>query len=275
MYGLDGKVAIVTGAGGRAGIGRGIANRLAAEGASIVVCDLNEDATPSWGGLRAVVNEINDGGGRAIGVTGSVADSKDVASIVEGAISEYGQVDILVNNAGAPAGPDRVNVVDLTEHVWDQVIDVNLKGTFLMSQAISRHMIHRGAGGKIINMSSVSGKVGNAKFAAYCSSKFGVIGFTQSLAKEMAEHKVNVNAICPSLVETERVYGMASALKPNEATSTEDWRDEMVARVNETNPLGRIAQAKDVADVAAFLASSESDYLTGLSISVAGGSHMG
>ncbi|MQG88257.1 MAG: SDR family oxidoreductase [SAR202 cluster bacterium] len=275
MYGLDGKVAIVTGAGGRAGIGRGIANRLAAEGASIVVCDLNEDATPSWGGLRAVVNEINDGGGRAIGLTGSVADSKDVASIVEGAISEYGQVDILVNNAGAPAGPDRVNVVDLTEHVWDQVIDVNLKGTFLMSQAISRHMIHRGAGGKIINMSSVSGKVGNAKFAAYCSSKFGVIGFTQSLAKEMAEHKVNVNAICPSLVETERVYGMASALKPNEATSTEDWRDEMVARVNETNPLGRIAQAKDVADVAAFLASSESDYLTGLSISVAGGSHMG
>ena len=275
MYGLDGKVAIVTGAGGRAGIGRGIANRLAAEGASIVVCDLNEDATPSWGGLRAVVKEINDGGGRAIGLTGSVADSKDVASIVEGAISEYGQVDILVNNAGAPAGPDRVNVVDLTEHVWDQVIDVNLKGTFLMSQAISRHMIHRGAGGKIINMSSVSGKVGNAKFAAYCSSKFGVIGFTQSLAKEMAEHKVNVNAICPSLVETERVYGMASALKPNEATSTEDWRDEMVARVNETNPLGRIAQAKDVADVAAFLASSESDYLTGLSISVAGGSHMG
>ena len=275
MYGLDGKVAIVTGAGGRAGIGRGIANRLAAEGASIVVCDLNEDATPSWGGLRAVVKEINDGGGRAIGVTGSVADSKDVASIVEGAISEYGQVDILVNNAGAPAGPDRVNVVDLTEHVWDQVIDVNLKGTFLMSQAISRHMIHRGVGGKIINMSSVSGKVGNAKFAAYCSSKFGVIGFTQSLAKEMAEHKVNVNAICPSLVETERVYGMASALKPNEATSTEDWRDEMVARVNETNPLGRIAQAKDVADVAAFLASSESDYLTGLSISVAGGSHMG
>ena len=275
MYGLDGKVAIVTGAGGRAGIGRGIANRLAAEGASIAVCDLNEDATPSWGGLRAVVNEINDGGGRAIGLTGSVADSKDVASIVEGAISEYGQVDILVNNAGAPAGPDRVNVVDLTENVWDQVIDVNLKGTFLMSQAISRHMIHRGAGGKIINMSSVSGKVGNAKFAAYCSSKFGVIGFTQSLAKEMAEHKVNVNAICPSLVETERVYGMASALKPNEATSTEDWRDEMVARVNETNPLGRIAQAKDVADVAAFLASSESDYLTGLSINVAGGSHMG
>ena len=204
-----------------------------------------------------------------------MVDSDDVASIVEGAISEFGQVDILVNNAGAPAGPDRVNVVDLPEEVWDQVLGVNLKGTFLMSQAISRHMIQRGGGGKIINMSSVSGKVGNAKFAAYCSSKFGVIGFTQSLSREMAEYKVNVNAICPSLVETERVFGMASALKPDEETSTEEWRDEMVAQVNSSNPLGRIAQPKDVADVAAFLASSQSDYLTGLAINVAGGSWMG
>lgn len=275
MYGLDGKVAIVTGAGGKAGIGRGIATRLAAEGANLVVSDLNDSGTPDWGGLSAVVDEINAGGGRAIGLTGSVSDSDDVASIVEGAISEFGQVDILVNNAGAPAGPDRVNVVDLPEDVWDQVLGVNLKGTFLMSQAISRHMIQRGGGGKIINMSSVSGKVGNAKFAAYCSSKFGVIGFTQSLSREMAEYKVNVNAICPSLVETERVFGMASALKPDEETSTEEWRDEMVAQVNSSNPLGRIAQPEDVADVAAFLASSQSDYLTGLAINVAGGSWMG
>ncbi|MBT3996358.1 MAG: SDR family oxidoreductase [Chloroflexi bacterium] len=275
MYELDGKVAIVTGAGGKAGIGRGIATRLAAEGATIAVCDLNDSGTPDWGGLSAVVDEINAGGGKAIGLTGSVSDSDDVASIVEGAISEFGRVDILVNNAGAPAGPDRVNVVDLPEEVWDQVLGVNLKGTFLMSQAISRHMIQRGGGGKIINMSSVSGKVGNAKFAAYCSSKFGVIGFTQSLAKEMAEYKVNVNAICPSLVETERVFGMASALKPDSDTSTEEWRDEMVAQTNANNPMGRIAQAKDVADVAAFLASSQADYLTGLAINVAGGSHMG
>ena len=275
MYGLDGKVAIVTGAGGKAGIGRGIATRLAAEGAAVVVSDLNDKCTPDWGGLPAVVDEINASGGRAIGLTGSVSDSDDVASIVEGAISEFGQVDILVNNAGAPAGPDRVNVVDLPEEVWDLVLGVNLKGTFLMSQAISRHMLQRGGGGKIINMSSVSGKVVNAKFAAYCSSKFGVIGFTQSLSREMAQYKVNVNAICPSLVETERVFGMASALKPDEQTSTEEWRDEMVAQVNSTNPLGRIAQPKDVADVAAFLASSQSDYLTGLAINVAGGSWMG
>ncbi|NQW19789.1 MAG: 3-oxoacyl-ACP reductase FabG [Chloroflexi bacterium] len=275
MYDLDGKIAIVTGAGGKAGIGRGIATRLAAEGAAIVACDLSNNGTPDWGGLSALVEEINSSGCRAIGLTGSVSDSEDVASIVEEAIAEFGRIDILVNNAGAPAGPDRVNVVDLPEEVWDLVLGVNLKGTFLMSQAVSRHMIHRGGGGKIINMSSVSGKVGNAKFAAYCSSKFGVIGFTQSLAREMAEFNVNVNAICPGLVETERVFGMASALKPDEETSTEEWRDEMVRMTNESNPMGRIAQAKDVADVAAFLASRESDYLTGLAINVAGGSYMG
>ncbi len=275
MYDLDGKIALVTGAGGKSGIGRCIANRLAAEGATLVVADLKKNVSPEWGGLDVVAQEINDSGGKAIALTGSVSDSDDVASMIEGALKEFGKIDILVNNAGAPAGPDRVPVVELEEDVWDLVIGVNLKGTFLMSQAVSRHMIQRGGGGKIINMSSVSGKVGSARFAAYCSSKFGVIGFTQSLAQELAAHKINVNAICPSLVETERVYGMASALKPDAETSTEEWRDIMVERVNENNPLGRIAQPQDVADVAAFLASSQSDYLTGLAINVAGGSHMG
>ncbi len=275
MYELDGKIALVTGAGGKNGIGRGIATRLASEGAAVVVCDLNDNTTPDWGGLHAVVAEINASGGRAIGLTGSVADSGQVGALVQGAISEFGKIDILVNNAGAPAGPDRVPVVDLAEDMWDLVIDVNLKGTFLMSQAVGRHMIQRGGGGKIINMSSVSGKKGAARFAAYCSSKFGIIGFTQSLALELAEHRVNVNAICPSLVETERVYDMASVLKPDDETTTEEWRDVMIERSNAANPLGRIARAKDVADVAAFLASSQSDYLTGLAINVAGGSYMG
>ena len=274
MYQLDGKVAIVTGAGGKQGIGRSIAVRLASEGASVAVCDLNDAGTPDWAGLSAVVDEIKRKGVRSIGLIGSVSNSEDVASLVEGTLLKFGKIDILVNNAGAPAGPDRVPVVDLEEDVWDQVLSVNLKGTFLMSQAVSRHMIQRGGGGKIINMSSVSGKKGAARFAAYCSSKFGVIGFTQSLALEMAEHNVTVNAICPSLIETERVYGMASALKPDPEISTEEWRDVMVERAGLSNPLGRIGQAQDVADVAAFLASSQADYLTGLAINVAGGSHM-
>ena len=111
MYNLNGKVALVTGAGGKNGIGRGIANRLAAEGASLVVADLTNNSTPEWGGLDAVAEEINDAGGTAVALTGSVSDSDDVASMIEAALIEYGKIDILVNNAGAPAGPDRVPVV--------------------------------------------------------------------------------------------------------------------------------------------------------------------
>jgi NAD(P)-dependent dehydrogenase (short-subunit alcohol dehydrogenase family) len=168
-----------------------------------------------------------------------------------------------------------VNVVDLEEDAWDLVIGVNLKGTFLMSRAVSRHMIQRGGGGKIINMSSVSGKVGSARFSAYCSSKFGVIGFTQSLAREMGEFGVTVNALCPGLVQTERTAMMASVLKPDDETTTEDYLEEMVERGSAMSALGRIGEAKDVADLAAFLASSQADYLTGLAINVAGGSYMG
>ena len=275
MYELSDRVALVTGAGGQAGIGRAIALRLASEGALLAVCDLHNNATADWGGLPQVVAEINTEGGQAVGFTGDVSEAEDIASIVDGVISEFGKIDILVNNAGAPAGPDRVPVVELPETVWDNVININLKGTFLMSKAVAQHMIHRGGGGKILNMSSVAGKQGTARYAAYCASKFGVIGFTQSLALELAEHNITVNAICPGLTQTERLFGMASTLKPNDGTSTEQWRDVMVERENASNPLGRIGQTKDVSDIAAFLSSSESDYLTGIAINVAGGSHMG
>ena len=125
----------------------------------------------------------------------------------------------------------------------------------------------------MINIASIAGKKGTARFAAYCSSKWAVLGFTQCIALELAPHKVNVNAICPGLVETERVLGMASGLKPDGVTA-EEFRDRMVERTNQSNPLGRIAQAADVARMAAFLASSESDYITGLGLSVCGGSVM-
>ena len=257
MYELDGKVALVTGAGGKAGIGRGIATRLASEGASVVVCDLNDNEAPGWGGLPAVVDEINAAGGRAIRITGDVSQSSDVDSMIEGAISEFGRIDILVNNAGAPAGPDRVPVVDLPEEVWDLVLNVNLKGTFLMSQAASRHMIHRGGGGKIINMSSVSGKKGVARFAAYCSSKFGVIGFTQSLAYELGEHKINVNAVGPGAIATE---GLGGSLD-----------QAVVDGYRRSVPWGARGRPQDIGHTIAFLASDEARYITGQVIYVDGG----
>jgi NAD(P)-dependent dehydrogenase (short-subunit alcohol dehydrogenase family) len=178
-----------------------------------------------------------------------------------------------VNNAGSRPGRDRVPVIDLEEAAWDTVQRVNVKGTFLCCKTVIRQMIDRDQGGKIINISSTSGKQGSARYAAYCASKFAVIGFTQSLALELAPHRINVNAICPTLVDTERVDYIAAALAPADV-SAEDYRAQMIQQVGLATPLGRAAQGLDVAKMAAFLASSESDYLTGLSISVAGGSQM-
>ncbi|HRW10878.1 MAG TPA: glucose 1-dehydrogenase [Caldilineaceae bacterium] len=275
MYNLQGKVALVTGAGGRNGIGRAIALRLAAAGADVVVNDVTprRGVDSSWAGLDAVVREIEGMGRQARAVVADVANAEQVEAMVQETLDRFGQIDILVNNAGALAGRDRVPVVELEEEAWDRIQNVNAKGTFLCCRAVARVMIDQNWGGKIINMSSVSGKKGVARFAAYCASKFAVIGFTQALALELAPHRINVNAICPSLVETERVADMAAALAPPGLTAAEQQR-LMIERANSSTPLGRIAQADDVARTAAFLASAESDYLTGLSIPVAGGSFM-
>lgn len=275
MYNLEGKVVIVTGAGGRNGIGRAIAVRLAAEGADVVVNDIaprrGEDGT--WAGLPDLVREIEGFGRQALSVVADISQAEQVEAMVQQTLDRFGQIDILVNNAGALAGRDRVPVVELEEEAWDRIQNVNAKGTFLCCRAVARVMIDQNFGGKIINMSSVSGKKGVARFAAYCASKFAVIGFTQSLALELAPYQINVNAICPSLVETERVADMAAALAPATVTADEQRR-LMIERANATTPLGRVAQADDVARTAAFLASAESDYLTGLAIPVTGGSWM-
>jgi len=273
MYDLSGKVALVTGARGEHGIGRAIARRLAQEGADIVVNDLPGQGRGAWGGLPAVVSEIEHMGRQAIGITADVSDSNQVEGMVNSTLDRFGRLDILVNNAAALAGPDRVPVVDLEEDVWDLVLNVNAKGTFLCSRAAARHMIERGGRGKIINMSSTSGRRGVARFAAYCASKFAVIGFTQSLALELAPHKINVNAICPGLVDTERVLGIAEGMKP-QAMTVERFHDQMKESAALSNPLGRIGQPEDAARVAAFLASAESDYLTGMAVNVAGGAVM-
>ena len=277
MYGLEGKVALVTGAGGENGIGRGIATRLALEGADVVVNDLTinpyEDRPGSWGGVTQVVNEVMAMGRKSIAITADVSNSNQVQAMVDQTLEQFGRIDILVNNAGSRPGGDRKPVVDVLEEDFDLVQRVNVKGTFLVSQAVARHMIKRGGGGKIISMSSRAGKTGTATYAAYCASKFAVIGFTQSLALELAEHRIMVNAICPGLVDTERVDYIAAAAAP-EGQSAIEYRADMVRDRAASVPLGRLAVAADIAKTAAFLASSESDYLTGQSINVAGGYEM-
>ena len=275
MYNLEGTVAFVTGAGGEHGIGRGIALRLAQEGADVVVTDISAKpyADSGWGGLAAVQAEIEGLGRRALALTCDVADAASVGSSMQKALEKLGRIDILVNNAGARAAGDRVPVVDLPEEEWDRVLAVNLKGTFLCSQAAARHMLARGGGGRIISISSTAGKRGVARFAAYCSSKFGIIGFTQSLAQELAPHGVTVNAICPSLTTTERIGHMASVLS-DPALPLEEATDSLLSRSLAGTPIGRLASPKDIARTVAFLASDEADFLTGLAIPVAGGTMM-
>ena len=281
MYDLNGKVAIVTGAGGRHGIGRAIALRLAQEGADVVVTDIQrstdamrlEDRQAGWRGLDSVVGEIEALGRQALGLFSDVSDPAQVSVMVAQTVERFGHIDILVNNAGSQPGRDRVLLVDLEEDAFDEVMRVNVKGTYLCSRAVATHMVGRGGGGKIIIISSGAGKRGRARFAAYCSSKFALIGFTQSIAQELAEHRINVNAICPGLVDTERTDFIAAALAP-EGQSAEEHRVLMIRERSQTVPLGRVARGDDIARTAAFLASGESDYLTGLSISVAGGSEM-
>jgi NAD(P)-dependent dehydrogenase (short-subunit alcohol dehydrogenase family) len=272
MYNLEGKVALVTGCGGQHGLGRAIALRLAQEGAHVAINDVVERRLQSteWAGLPDLAREIEALGRQTLSVVADVSNAAQVERMVQATLEKFGQIDILVNNAGALAGRDRVPVVELDEAEWDRIQNINVKGTFLCSRAAARAMIARSQGGRIINLSSTSGKRGVARFAAYCASKFAVRGFTQSLALELAPYQITVNAICPGLMETERVADMAAALAPA-GVSAEAQRQLMIEQANASIPLGRVGQASDVARTAAFLASAEADYLTGLSVTVAGG----
>ena len=202
-----------------------------------------------------------------------MTDADAVQSAMQQVVQTLGRIDILVNNAGARAAGDRVPVVELPEAEWDRVLTVNLKGTFLCSQAAARQMVAQGGGGRIISVASTAGKRGVARFAAYCSSKFGVIGFTQSLAQELAPHGITVNAVCPSLTMTERIGHMASVLS-EPGTPVDEAADDMLSASLAGTPIGRLAQPRDIARTVAFLASDEADFLTGLAIPVAGGTMM-
>ena len=275
MYNLEGKIVFVTGAGGEHGIGRGIAQRLAEDGADVVVTDLVEKPYPDaeWGGLPALGAEIEALGRRALALTCDVTDSASVEAAMQRAVEAFGRIDILVNNAAARGGRDRVPVVDLEEDEWDRVMSVNLKGTFVCSRAAARHMVARGGGGRIISVSSVLGLRGIARFAAYCSSKFGIVGLTQSLAQELAEFGITVNAICPSLTPTERVGHMTN-LFTNPSLQVKEATDALLSGAAGSTPLGRLAHTDDLAHAVSFLASDGADFLTGLSIPVTVGSFM-
>ncbi len=242
---LSNRVAIVTG-GGR-GIGRTIALKLAEVGATVVVNDIGE-ASP----VGSVAEEIKAMGGQSLAVLADVSSSSDVARLVEETIAAYGKVDILVNNAGIAR--DQL-IIRMSDEDWDRVLSVNLKGAFLCARAVLRHMIKQ-RWGRIISIASIVGLVGNPGQANYASAKAGIIGFTRTVAKEVAARGITANAIAPGFIDTE----MTQRLE-------EDWKQQIKRQI----PLGYFGSPRDVAEAVAFLASEEARYITGQVLSVDGG----
>ena len=242
---LKGKVALVTGAG--RGIGREIAVTLAKEGAFVIV-----NFNGSKERAQETVEEIKKAGGEAVSYGCNVADFTACGEMITTLVKEYGHIDILVNNAGITK--DNL-LMKMSEDDFDSVIDVNLKGCFNTMRHLSRQMLKQ-KGGKIINISSVTGVMGNPGQANYCASKAGIIGLTKSAARELGSRQITVNAVAPGFIETEMTKDLSDAIREN-----------MKAQVL----LKRTGTAKEVADVVAFLASEAANYITGQVISVDGG----
>ncbi len=213
MPDLEGKVAIVTGAGRYRGIGRHIALALARHGADVVVTGSGrspesfpqDERDMGWRDVESVAEEVRALGRRALPLVIDVTKAGDCDRLVAETKRELGRIDILVNNAAAGRGNDRVPLVRLEESEWRRVIDINLTGTFLVTKAVGAALIEQAEGGRIVNISSIAGRQGLPAFGAYATTKAGLILFTQVLAVEMAVHKVNVNCVCPGLVDTYRM----------------------------------------------------------------------
>jgi 3-oxoacyl-[acyl-carrier protein] reductase len=242
-----GKVAIVTGA--SRGIGRSIALALAAEGARIVAVDMAPE------GVEALAAEIIGAGGEALAVQGNVTQTADAERMVDAAVEKFGRVDILVNNAGITRDGLLLRMKD---EDWDAVLNVNLKGAFLCSRSASKVMAKQRYG-RIINIASIVGQMGNAGQANYCASKAGLMGLTKSNARELAKRNVTVNAVAPGFIATD----MTEALP-------EKVRQELAAQI----PLERLGSADDIANAVVFLAAERSGYITGQVIGVNGGMYM-
>ena len=244
---LKGKVALVTGA--AQGIGKAIALLLARNGADIVVSDINlEKAEETAKEIRAI-------GPKAMAVKVDVANLSDVEQMVTGILEKLAKIDILVNNAGITR--DKL-ILRMTEEDWDAVLGVNLKGTFNCTKAVLRHMAKQRSG-KIVNIASVVGEMGNAGQANYSASKAGVIGLTKTIAREYAQRGINVNAIAPGYIET---------------PMTEALPEKAKEELRKLIPMERLGKPEDIAEAVLFLVSEESSYITGHVLNVNGGIYM-
>ena len=248
MFSLSGKSAIVTGAGkGGRGIGRGIALALAGAGADVLITSRSDIAD-----AEAVAEAVRETGRKGVAFQCDVTVKEQVEALLDYAYTEFDKLDILVNNAGLTR--DGL-LLRMSEDNWDAVLDANLKGTFLCTQAAAKRMI-KARTGRIINITSIMGQIGNPGQANYSASKAGIIGFTRTVARELGSRGVTVNAVAPGFIETQMTDTLPAELK-----------DKTLEKI----PLGRLGSVEDVGAVVAFLASDEAGYITGQTLTVDGG----
>jgi NAD(P)-dependent dehydrogenase (short-subunit alcohol dehydrogenase family) len=263
LTGLEGKVAVVTGAGRMRSIGRPIAVELARAGCDVVVTGTGRDPSTfpeeeraaGWRDIESVADEIRALGRRALPVVTSVADPDAVEALAERVVAELGRVDVLVNNAGAARAGDRVPLLELSVEQWRTVLSVNLDGAFYASKAFAARM---GPGSSFVNISSVGGKIGGRNTAAYSASKAGLHALTQAMSAELGPAGIRVNAICPGIIDTSRLDDIRAAGA---------WERTIERNI----PLGRAGTGEDVAHAAVFLCSDQGSWVTGQQWNVDGG----
>jgi NAD(P)-dependent dehydrogenase (short-subunit alcohol dehydrogenase family) len=275
---LAGKVAIVTGAGRMRGIGRAIALRLAADGADVGVSAIarspeamrQHEREAGWRGAQSVAEEIEAKGRRALAIDLDVTKPASVQEMVSRTVSELGRIDIFVNNAGLALVSGKRNLWEMADEEWLREIDVNLNGVYHCCKVVAKVLVDQKEGGRIINISSLAGRVAQPQYGGYTPAKFAVIGLTQMLALELAPYNVTVNAICPGSTDTDMMDGTFQRTGERMGVPFEMIKEGVKRFI----PLGRQAEPSEIASIVAYLASPASAYITGQAISVDGGISM-
>jgi 3-oxoacyl-[acyl-carrier protein] reductase/meso-butanediol dehydrogenase/(S,S)-butanediol dehydrogenase/diacetyl reductase len=275
--GLEGKVAIVTGAARHRGIGRAIAVRLAEDGAHVVTVGSmrvpddypDDEKAIGWRGVASVTREVEALGRGGLGIEADLTKAEEAERVVEGAIAKFGRVDILVNNAGL-AHCGEHNLWEIADSEWFDVVDVNLNAVFLLTSRAMRTMVEGKHGGRIINISSAAGRMGVPQYGAYCATKWGVIGLTQMLALEAAPHNVTVNCVAPGSVDTDMMDGTFRHMASRYGGEAAAMKQAVVHGI----ALGRQGRPTDIAGAVAFFASDDAAWITGQTLNVSGGTPM-
>jgi 3-oxoacyl-[acyl-carrier protein] reductase/meso-butanediol dehydrogenase/(S,S)-butanediol dehydrogenase/diacetyl reductase len=278
MRGLEGKRALVTGAGRQRGIGRAIALRLAEEGADVAVTGYPRDPATfpeheramGWRGSASVADEIEAIGRRALAVDGDVSDPDDVATMVSRVVDAFGGIDILVNNAALPSEAGAATILDMDEVLWFRTVDVNLNGLYLVTRDVGRVLREQGSGGAIVNISSLAGRMGLPAYGAYTATKWAMIGLTQQLALELAGDRIRVNCVCPGSTDTDMMDGTFRRSAELAGREFDTWKRRTAGSI----PWGRQGDPAEQAAAVAFLASDDAGYITGQTINVDGGLRM-